>query len=104
LNANTWQNKYMAEAYPSRAGEFEKPNDRQYIVGASAGGPIFKDKTFYFGLTRTTGSHASCSRLQHDGAHAGLPQRRPQRAPRQEHPSRIRRRRNPIYKGAIVDR
>ena len=49
LNANTWQNKYMAEAYPSRASEFEKPNDRQYIGGASVGGPIFKNKTFYFG-------------------------------------------------------
>jgi hypothetical protein len=49
LNANTWQNKYMSEAYPGRAGEFKKPNDRQYIVGTSVGGPIFKDRTFYFG-------------------------------------------------------
>ncbi len=49
LNANTWQNKYMTEAFPSRAREFEKPNDRQYVSGVSVGGPMFRDKTFYFG-------------------------------------------------------
>lgn len=48
LNANTWQNEYMIEAYPDRASEFKKANDRQYVGGASAGGPIVKNKTFYY--------------------------------------------------------
>ena len=49
LNANTWQNRYMTDAFPTRANEFEKPSDRQYVSGVSMGGPVFKDRTFYFG-------------------------------------------------------
>jgi hypothetical protein len=49
LNANTWQNRYMTDAYPGRASEFKKPNDRQYVSGVSVGGPVFRNKTFYFG-------------------------------------------------------
>jgi hypothetical protein len=49
LNSNTWQNRYMTEAFPARASEFVKPKDRQYVSGVSLGGPIFKNKTFYFG-------------------------------------------------------
>jgi hypothetical protein len=49
LNANTWQNRLMTEAFPARAGEFKKPMDRQYVSGVSMGGPVLKDKTFYFG-------------------------------------------------------
>ncbi len=49
LNANTWQNRLMTDAFPNRASEFKKPMDRQYVSGVSVGGPILKDKTFYFG-------------------------------------------------------
>lgn len=49
LNANTWQNRLMTDAFPNRANEFRKPMDRQYVSGVSVGGPILKNKTFYFG-------------------------------------------------------
>jgi hypothetical protein len=39
LNANTWQNGFLGE---------ERSLDRQKIGGASLGGPIFKNKTFFF--------------------------------------------------------
>lgn len=39
FNANTWQNSFLGE---------ERSIDRQKIGGASLGGPIFKNKTFFF--------------------------------------------------------
>jgi hypothetical protein len=49
LNANTWQNKFLAAATPARRDEFKKPRDRQNIGGTSIGGPIVRNKTFAFG-------------------------------------------------------
>ena len=40
LNANTWWNNFEGK---------ERPVDRQFDYGFSAGGPIVKNKTFYFG-------------------------------------------------------
>ena len=48
LNANTWQNNYLAGTDPENASEYERANDRQYLAGASLGGPIIKDKTFFY--------------------------------------------------------
>ena len=48
LNANTWQNNFLAATEPSRAGEFERADDRQYVAGVSVGAPIIKDRTFAF--------------------------------------------------------
>ena len=48
LNANTWQNNYLAGANPEDADEYQRAKDRQYVAGASLGGPIFKDKTFFY--------------------------------------------------------
>jgi len=48
LNANTWQNNYLAGANPEKAGDYERAEDRQYLGGASLGGPIIKDKTFVY--------------------------------------------------------
>jgi len=48
LNANTWQNNYLAATDPGNAGKYERAEDRQYLGGASLGGPIIKDKTFFY--------------------------------------------------------
>ena len=48
LNANTWQNNYLAATDPENADEYERAKDRQYLGGASLGGPIIKDKTFFY--------------------------------------------------------
>jgi hypothetical protein len=48
LNANTWQNNYLAATDPENAGDYERAEDRQYLGGASLGGPIIKDKTFFY--------------------------------------------------------
>ena len=61
LDANSWYNKYhqkydvaqaMADGDATRAAFLDKlysrPDDRLYDYGASFGGPIVKDKTFFF--------------------------------------------------------
>ena len=48
LNANTWMNNYLASANPTQADRYEKARDRQKLFGTSIGGPIFKNRTFYF--------------------------------------------------------
>lgn len=48
FNANTWINTYLAEANPSKAALYKKARDRQKLGGASIGGPIATNKTFYF--------------------------------------------------------
>lgn len=49
FNANTWQNNFLAAADPSRANEYRRARDRQYIGGVSVGGPILPNRTFIFG-------------------------------------------------------
>lgn len=49
FNANTWQNNFLAAANPSRADEYKRARDRQYIGGVSVGAPIVTDRTFIFG-------------------------------------------------------
>ena len=48
LNANTWQNSYLKATDPANAGKYDRARDRQYLGGASLGGPIVKDKTFFY--------------------------------------------------------
>jgi hypothetical protein len=48
LNANTWMNNYLAAVNPSQADRYEKARDRQKLGGTSVGGPVFKNRTFYF--------------------------------------------------------
>ena len=48
LNANTWQNNYLKATDPENAGDYERAEDRQYLGGMSLGGPIIKDKTFFY--------------------------------------------------------
>jgi hypothetical protein len=48
LNANSWMNNYLAAANPSQADRYAKPRDRQQLGGVSAGGPIVRNRTFYF--------------------------------------------------------
>jgi len=68
LNANSWKNKYhgvkdvneaLAAGDTTRAeflkGLYSRPKDRLYDFGGSIGGPIIKDKTFfYFAAERYT--------------------------------------------------
>ena len=49
LNANTWQNNFLAASNPSEKDEFKRPMDRQNDYGFSAGGPIIRNHTFIFG-------------------------------------------------------
>src|SRR5258705_3113007 len=48
LDANTWMNNYLRAVNPSQAAEYRKPVDRQQLGGASVGGPIVANRTFYF--------------------------------------------------------
>ncbi len=48
LNANTWMNNYEAGANPAQAGNYKTPLDRQNDFGGSFGGPILKNKTFFY--------------------------------------------------------
>jgi hypothetical protein len=48
LNANTWQNNYLKATDPANADDYKRAEDRQYLAGLSLGGPIIKDKTFFY--------------------------------------------------------
>lgn len=48
LNANTWMNDYFRAANPSKALLYPTPYDRQTDYGISGGGPLIKDKTFFY--------------------------------------------------------
>jgi hypothetical protein len=48
LNANTWMNEYLTTTDPTHADKYETPRDRQKLGGASLGGPIRQNRTFYF--------------------------------------------------------
>ncbi|MGH9588323.1 MAG: carboxypeptidase regulatory-like domain-containing protein, partial [Acidobacteriaceae bacterium] len=48
LNANTWMNNYQIGANPGEASQYKRPLDRQNDYGASFGGPILKNKTFFY--------------------------------------------------------
>jgi len=48
LNANTWMNEVAASADPAHRDKYATPRDRQRLGGASFGGPIQRNRTFYF--------------------------------------------------------
>jgi hypothetical protein len=47
LNANTWQNNFLKAKDPQNK-EYDRAQDRQYMGSVSLGGPIIKDKTFFY--------------------------------------------------------
>lgn len=47
FNANTWQNNYLKATNPGNK-EYDRAQDRQYLGSVSLGGPIIKDKTFFY--------------------------------------------------------
>jgi hypothetical protein len=48
FNANTWMNEHLSRANPSQQSRYVTPRDRQRLGGASVGGPIRANRTFYF--------------------------------------------------------
>jgi len=48
LNANSWMSNFEAAANPSEAWKFTKPRSRHNDFAFSGGGPIIKNKTFFF--------------------------------------------------------
>ncbi len=49
LNANTWNNNFLASANPQDANNYRRQKDRQWTYAGSIGGPIIKNKTFFYG-------------------------------------------------------
>jgi hypothetical protein len=47
FNANTWQNNYLKAVNPGDK-QYDRAEDRQYMGSVSLGGPIIKDKTFFY--------------------------------------------------------
>ncbi len=47
FNANTWQNNFLKATDPENK-EYDRAEDRQYLGSVSLGGPIIKDKTFFY--------------------------------------------------------
>jgi hypothetical protein len=48
FNANTWQNNFLKATDPQNAKNYERAQDRQYLGSVSLGGPIIRDKTFFY--------------------------------------------------------
>lgn len=48
FNANTWQNNALAAMNPDKADDYKRAKDRQHLWGLSLGGPVLKNKTFFF--------------------------------------------------------
>ncbi len=48
FNANTWQNNFLKATNPQNAKEYDRAQDRQYLGAFGLGGPIIKDKTFFY--------------------------------------------------------
>jgi hypothetical protein len=48
LNANTWTNNYETGADPTHAAQYKRALDRENDYGFSLGGPIKKNKTFFY--------------------------------------------------------
>ena len=91
FNANTWQNNYLKATDPGNK-EHDRAQDRQYLGSVSVGGPIIKDKTFFYCRVRGLPAVAvRARRLRPDRADRAFPGRRLQRAP--EHRRRAARRR-----------
>lgn len=49
LNANSWMNNFLGASNPADAGQYRRPKDRQWTYAGSVGGPIIRNRTFFFG-------------------------------------------------------
>jgi hypothetical protein len=47
FNANTWQNNFLKATHPGDK-QYDRAQDRQYLGSVSLGGPVIKDKTFFY--------------------------------------------------------